>query len=82
MTRILTICVVSGTVAALALAANATSAATLTPHITTVSPKIHLNTGQHYPTSVGGGALTGRRSHEPLDRAPPVDKASPLNWDK
>jgi hypothetical protein len=86
MTRISTFCVISSTLAVLALAANGASAATLTPHINTPTPKVAVHTpqnvtsGGHY--DLGSGALTGRRNHEPLDRAPPVDKASPLNWAK
>jgi len=60
MTRISTLCVVSGTLAVLALSANGASAGSVTPHFSTptVTPK-PLATGQHFPNKTTLGSATG-----------------------
>jgi hypothetical protein len=60
MTRISTLCVLSTTLAALALSANAASAGNVTPHFSTPTPTPKpLATGQHFPKTTIGSATGG-----------------------
>ncbi len=58
MTRISTLCVLSGTLALLALSANAASAGTFTPHtnVPVAKPSIHL----YAPAGGGTGGGAGK----------------------